>query len=256
MRNIKQKRITFKEKAWYIIKPFLAYMVLKTVILYSLAIIIQCLPINGLNTWVSDNSYMLSAVLNGVASIIAAIFLLKDFLNEVATEGEVDIDKSTPRQLIDYIKNGFLGYGKINAKGLVMSMFSGAALALALNFIIGFALDFFNIGSASYDTVEAIQYSVPLWLGIILYGIVSPITEEIVFRGVLYNRTKRFYSIPRSVIFSALLFGIFHANLPQLIYGTLMGALIALCYERNKCFAAPVVFHTAANIVVFTLSFL
>jgi membrane protease YdiL (CAAX protease family) len=104
--------------------------------------------------------------------------------------------------------------------------------------------------------VEAIQYSVPLWLGIILYGIVSPIAEEIVFRGVLYNRTKRFYSIPRSVIFSALLFGIFHANLPQLIYGTLMGVLIALCYERNKCFAAPVFFHMAANIVVFTLSFI
>jgi membrane protease YdiL (CAAX protease family) len=53
-----------------------------------------------------------------------------------------------------------------------------------------------------------------------------------------------------------MLFGVFHANLPQLIYGTLMGLLLADCYERNKCFAAPVVFHLTANILVFTLSFL
>jgi membrane protease YdiL (CAAX protease family) len=256
MREVKQKRITLKEKAWYIIKPFLVYMVLKTFILYFLALVIPSLPINGLSEWVSDNSYILSAVLNGVASIIAAGFLLKDFLNEVATEGEVDIDKNILNQLIDYIKNGFLGYGKINVKGIIISAVSGGVSALILNFVISFIMNLLNIGSSRYDSVEAIQYSVPLWLGIILYGIVSPIAEEIVFRGVLYNRTKRFYSIPRSVIFSALLFGIFHANLPQLIYGTLMGVLIALCYERNKCFAAPVFFHMAANIVVFTLSFI
>jgi membrane protease YdiL (CAAX protease family) len=77
-----------------------------------------------------------------------------------------------------------------------------------------------------------------------------------VFRGVLYNRIKRFYSIPCSVIFSALLFGIFHANLPQLIYGTLMGVLIAVCYEKNKCFGAPVIFHMAANIFIFSMSFI
>jgi membrane protease YdiL (CAAX protease family) len=256
MRNIKQKRITFKEKAWYILKPFLIYMVLKTFIMYSLALIIPNLPISGVKVWVEDNLYMISAVLNGVASLAAAGFLLKDFLNEVAIEGEVDIDKSVPRQLIDYIKNGFWGFGKINVKGLVLSAVSGAVTALLLNLAIEFIFGLLDISSAKYDTVEMVQYSVPLWLGIILYGIIAPISEEMVFRGVLYNRIKRFYSIPRSVIFSALLFGIFHANLPQLIYGTLMGILIAVCYERNKCFGAPVVFHMAANIFVFSISFL
>jgi membrane protease YdiL (CAAX protease family) len=67
---------------------------------------------------------------------------------------------------------------------------------------------------------------------------------------------KRFYSLPYCVIISALLFGVFHANLPQLLYGTIMGVLIALCYEKNKCFAAPVIFHMAANIFVFSISFL
>jgi membrane protease YdiL (CAAX protease family) len=256
MRNIKQKRETFREKAWYILKPFLMYMVLKTFILYFLALVVPSLPISGLSTWVEDNSYLISAVLNGVSSMIAAGFLLRDFLNEVATEGEVDIDKSIPRQLLDYIKKGFFGYGRIDVKGLALSVFGGAFLAYVLNIVIVNVLAFLNIGSARYDTVETIQYSVPFWLGLILYGIVSPITEEIVFRGILYNRIKRFYSVPYGILFSALLFGVFHANLPQLIYGTLMGALMAVCYEKNKCFAAPVIFHMAANIFVFSLSFI
>jgi membrane protease YdiL (CAAX protease family) len=256
MRNVKQKRETFKEKAWYIIKPFLVYMVLKTFVLYFLALLVPSIPISGMEEWVEKNSYILSAVLNGVSSLLAVCFLLKDFLNEVATEGEIDIDKSIPRQVVDYIKTGLLGVGRVNVKGLLASAFLGGLSALLLNFIISFVLELLNIGSARYDAVETIQYSVPLWLGIILYGVVSPVTEEIVFRGVLYNRIKRFYSLPWSVIFSALLFGIFHANLPQCIYGTLMGVLIAVCYEKNKCFGAPVVFHMAANILVFSLSFI
>jgi membrane protease YdiL (CAAX protease family) len=231
-------------------------MVLKTFILYFLALLIPSLPISGISVWVEENSYVLSAVLNGAASLIAAGFLLNDFMKEVATEGEVDIDKNLLGQLAQYVKKGFAGYGRVNVKGLILCFVSGAVLALLLNVVIEFVFGLFGIGSASYDAVEEIQYSVPLWLGLILYGVISPISEEAVFRGVLYNRIKRFYGVSKGVIFSALMFGIFHGNLPQMVYGTLMGALMALCYERNKCFAAPVLFHMAANIFVFTLSFI
>lgn len=256
MRNIKQKRITFKEKAWYILRPFLTYMVLKTFILFFLEILIPNLPIDGLESWVMDNSYMLKAVLNGVSSILAVGFVMRDFLNEVAIQGEVDIDKNVCLQFADYMKKGFMGYGKINIKGVAFSALLGAASAYVLNYAILFLLNLFDLVSDKYEAVHNIQYSVPFWMGIILYGIVSPAVEEIVFRGVLYNRIKRFYSTLWSVIFSALLFGIFHGNLPQCIYGTLMGALMAVCYERSKCFGAPVAFHMAANILAFTISYI
>jgi membrane protease YdiL (CAAX protease family) len=256
MRTIKQKRITFWDKAWYVLKPFLIYMVIKTFILYFLALVIPSLPVSGISEWVEENSYILSAVLNGIASLIAAGFLINDFMKEVATEGEIDIDKSAWGQLASYMKKGFFGYGKANVKGLILSAVSGAVLAFVINIIIEYVFGMFDVGSARYDTVESIQYSVPLWLGIILYGVIAPFAEELVFRGVIYNRMKRFYSLPYCVIISALLFGVFHANLPQLLYGTIMGVLIALCYEKNKCFAAPVIFHMAANIFVFSISFL
>ena len=99
--------------------------------------------------------------------------------------------------------------------------------------------------------MKQIKYSVPLLGGLVLYGVISPLVEEIVFRGVLFNRMKKFYSVGRAVVCSALLFGAFHGNLPQFVYGTCMGALIALCYEWTGCFYAPLLFHAAANVAVF-----
>lgn len=108
--------------------------------------------------------------------------------------------------------------------------------------------------SEKYETVEAIQYSVPVWLGILLYGIISPMVEEMVFRGIIFNRTRKFFGVVKAAVFSALLFGFFHGNLLQFLYGTAMGMLMAVCYECCGCFAAPVLLHMSANLFVFLMS--
>lgn len=252
--KITPKRTKLIEKVWYILKPFVVYMVVKTFALLLLALTVSVLPFEGFHTWAELNSNRISAVINGIAAIIGAGFLANDFLKEVNVLGEVDIDAGILKQLFDFVKNGFFGYEKINAIKLAICAAAGAVSGVALNLIIVSALEMLQNVSTRYDSVEAIQYSVPLWLGIILYGLVSPITEELVFRGVIYNRMKRFYSIPRSIVLTALLFGAFHANLPQFLYGACMGILITLSYEKVKCFAAPVIFHMAANIIVFILA--
>ncbi len=108
--------------------------------------------------------------------------------------------------------------------------------------------------SEKYDTVAEIQYSVPIWLGILLYGIISPMVEEMVFRGVIFNRARKFFGVAKAAVFSALLFGVFHGNLLQFLYGTAMGMLMAVCYEYCGCFAAPVLVHMSANVFVFLMS--
>ena len=253
--KITPKRTSRSQKIWYIMKPFLVYMLVKTSAMLILAIIIPALPISGIDAWVESAQHQLSAVINAVSSLIAVRFLLYDFLKEVAVSGEVDIDAGVIRQFLAFLKKGFWGYEKIESVGLICCAVLGAISAYVLNGVAAICFRLFDVGSAKYEAVETIQYSVPLWLGLLLYGLVSPMVEEIVFRGVLYNRMKRFYSIPCSVILTALLFGLFHANLPQFLYGTCMGILMALSYEKVQCFGAPVIFHMAANIFVFLGSF-
>ena len=61
---------------------------------------------------------------------------------------------------------------------LALSASLGITSALAFNILAGII----QIQSPGYQKVEAIQYSVPIWLGLILYGLISPFVEEVVFR--------------------------------------------------------------------------
>lgn len=262
--KIVPKRTKLLQKLAYILRPFVIYMLVKTVAMLFLAIAIPALPITGISEWVERNSNPLSAVVNGAASVIAVCFLLKDFLIETDTSGEIDIDKGTLSQLVHFFKNGFWGYHKEKEKkskkagGMLLCIILGIGASFVFNLLIELVTELIQrqgtLGSEKYEVVETIQYSVPIWLGILLYGVVSPLVEEMVFRGVVYNRIKRFYDVPKAVVCSALLFGMFHGNLPQFLYGTAMGVMIALCYEHLNCFAAPVLVHMSANIFVFLLS--
>lgn len=257
MGNVKitPKRTKLPQKIWYILKPFLVYMLVKSFVMLFLAVAIPMLPIRGIDVWIESVQHPLSAVVNAAASLIAVYFLLEDFLKEVAVSGEVDIDAGIFKQFLQFCGKGFLGYGKKEGGKLALCAFFGMVSAFLLNGVVSFYIKLFGTLSEKYQEVETIQYSVPLWLGILLYGMIAPLVEEIVFRGILYNRMRRFFGIPCCALLSALLFGLFHGNLPQFVYGTCMGILIALSYEKVKCFGAPFLFHMAANLSVFLYAF-
>lgn len=261
-RQIKRtpKRTTLLQKLAYIVRPFVVYMLVKTVAMFFLVIVIPALPITGIADWVERNSQPLSAVVNGVASLMGVGFLLNDFLIEASTTGEVDIDRGVLIQFFRFLKMDFLEKKTAHkALRLALCALLGITASLALNIGIELITELSASGknvfdSERYEAVEAIQYSVPIGIGIVLYGIISPLVEEIVFRGVLYNRIRKFYSVKIAVFFSALLFGLFHANLPQFLYGTAMGMLMAACYTYIGCFAAPVLMHMSANLFIFIVS--
>ncbi len=261
-RQIKRtlKRTTLLQKLAYIVRPFVVYMLVKTVAMFFLAIAIPILPITGITVWVERNALPLSAVVNSVASLVGVSFLLNDFLIEASTTGEVDIDRGILIQFFCFLRMDLFGKKTTRKKiCLILCIFLGITASLALNIGIEQAAELFGsgknaFGSERYEAVESIQYSVSMGLGIILYGIISPFVEEIVFRGVLYNRIRKFYSMKIAVVFSALLFGFFHANLPQFLYATAMGILMAICYAYIGCFAAPVLLHLSANLFIFLIS--
>ena len=250
MAKIQQKRTKPIDKAWYILKPFFVYTIAKTFVQLTVSMLISAVPLKSVAVWIANNSLLLNAVINGIAALIGVFFVLSDFLKEVTLTGEINIDQGVIKQFFSWAKQS-VKQNKDKAIELAGVISLGVTSALGLNIVI----ELLAISSEKYQDVEAIQYSVPLWLGLILYGIIAPITEEIVFRGITYNRMKRYFGVVPCIVMTAMLFGGFHANLPQFLYGTCMGVLMALSYEWVKSFAAPVLFHVAANCIVFMLSF-
>lgn len=125
-------------------------------------------------------------------------------------------------------------------------------LALFLNIVIA------NLGlvstSETYKDVAATQYSVPLWLGLLHYGLLKPMEEELVFRGLVYGRMRRYFSRAVAIPISALVFGAYHGNIVQLIYAFLMGSLLAYVFERYKSLKASFLVHSCANVAVYLTS--
>lgn len=128
---------------------------------------------------------------------------------------------------------------------------AGAVLGILLN--IFFSQIGFTSGSEVYQEVAGRQYGVPVLLGSVFYGMLSPTAEELLFRGVIYQRLKKNMGWQTAAAGSALLFGIFHGNIVQFVYGSIMGLFLAAAYERYRTLAAPIVFHGAANLAVYLL---
>lgn len=140
----------------------------------------------------------------------------------------------------------------LRKKDIPLLFILGAVAALCFNII--FALLGITGSSGEYAQVAHKQFALPLWTGIFLYGVISPFTEEVVFRGIVYNRMDRLFGRTIAIIGSALLFGAYHGNIVQTLYGFILGVLIAVLYERYGSFLVPVLIHSAANIAVYIVS--
>ena len=140
----------------------------------------------------------------------------------------------------------------LRKKDIPLLFILGAVAALCFN--IMFALLVITGSSVEYAQVAQKQFALPLWTGIFLYGVISPFTEEVVFRGIVYNRMDRLFGRTIAIIGSALLFGAYHGNIVQTLYGFILGVLIAVLYERYGSFLVPVLIHSAANIAVYIVS--
>lgn len=82
---------------------------------------------------------------------------------------------------------------------------------------------------------------------VLCVGIVTPILEEVVFRGLIYTRLRRAMPVVAAQILSALIFGAAHMNWMQFIYASLIGYLMAVLFEKYQSILPSILFHIAFN---------
>ena len=106
--------------------------------------------------------------------------------------------------------------------------------------------------SEAFQQSSERQFAVPLWLGLVLYGIIAPLAEEVLFRFILVNRIKDWTgSLVAGVLISSALFGIYHGNVVQGVYAFVLGSVLAMIYLYYGNILAAIVFHGIGNIIIF-----
>ena len=142
-------------------------------------------------------------------------------------------------------KRQILSLGKVTGIA-ILGIGANAACSILLNLInsrAGFPND---VQEALFGSSLAVQLT-----GI---GIIVPIMEEVLFRGLVYNRLKAYNNEWWSMILAAGIFAVYHGNPLQILFAFPMGLLILAVYEKEETLLAPVVLHMAVNIssILFT----
>ena len=234
-------------KVWEVFGPFITYY-----FTYNAAFLLIAYLLNTamgyfgteLREYMIEHEVALTNLVGGLSMLIGVLPLIPMLRRELAVCKENADDKAPVATESGTVKS--------KAVDIVLTVILAASSSVGFNVLL--AVTGFVQTSAVYQEVARQQYGVIFGIGAILFGLISPITEEIVFRGLLFNRMRRYYPVTTAIILSGVLFGVYHGNLVQGVYGTCMGILLAYIYERMRSFLIPCLFHAVANLMVYTLA--
>lgn len=91
--------------------------------------------------------------------------------------------------------------------------------------------------------------------GYLVVGISAPILEEFIFRGVFLKGFLKKYDAKKAIIWSALIFGIFHMNPWQFIPAFLIGLVIGWLYYKTKSLLPGLFIHFLNNSLSFYMAY-
>ncbi|MGE0431252.1 MAG: lysostaphin resistance A-like protein [Planctomycetota bacterium] len=138
-------------------------------------------------------------------------------------------------------------------KHMLVITLTGFFAVLAVNLIYQVVSHALGVPPPKQIIVQKLLASPPsadpqLWIAVVVSaGVVAPLVEEIMFRGVLYVGLRKLVGVPMAIVFSALLFALMHdaGHVPLVA----LGMLLAWSYERTRNLAVPIVFHITFNAV-------
>lgn len=220
---------------WRLIYPFLIHYgatLLATIALY----LVYLIQAGGLQETASAGQRLINSTLyvtligDLTAAMILYLFYRKDQMHR---------------------KEGFSGTGKAFVWAPPVIWFSVIILAIATGQFLNDLINGLHLNDlfTGYSEVSEQAFSgQPVGLMILVVGIIGPICEELMFRGIVFHRLKDWVKPQAAIVISALLFGIYHGNVVQFFYATCMGVMLAVIYDKTGTLWISIVAHIAANL--------
>lgn len=216
-------------KVWNIIYPIFIYYVVSNVVIYLAALLLGVSGENYVECYT-----MLQTIATAVALPVLYRFCRADQMLftvfQQRTAGEY-------RELTRKSK-------LINA---LLCFLCGALAGIVLNNIIG-ATGLAQL-SAGYQEVTEHFWSGSVVFEILGPGLLIPLVEELLYRGIVYGRLSDWLGIPAAAVVSALIFGGLHFNIVQFIYAFFIGLLLVFFLEKTHNLTGAVLGHMGANLL-------
>jgi membrane protease YdiL (CAAX protease family) len=91
------------------------------------------------------------------------------------------------------------------------------------------------------------------WTALVAVVLVAPVSEELLFRGLVLHAFIARYGARKAMITSAILFALVHGNPWQFCTGLLFGLFLAWCFVRTQSLLPCLLAHIANNSIAFFL---
>ena len=145
-------------------------------------------------------------------------------------------------------KGAYKEKSKLTLKEFIFIFLIGEALMYLGNLIGTFFNGIFGAfsGQMPENSISEIINAIPIWLIFILMVIVGPIVEELIFRKLMIDRMCLFGDV-MAILFSAISFGLIHANLYQFFYATFLGIVLGYVYTRTRDVRYTIALHMIIN---------
>lgn len=242
MDSKKRERVTIG-RIWGLIYPMLLYLGVTFAVEFIFMIAVAVLGISRYGA--TDQAQLYDFIMNATMSQALSMTLLAGLATAPILIFIYIHDNNKDRRngtFVKYKLNNILKYLLIIPFGVFNMLWANYFVALLQLVMPKFMLE-------SYTDTQQIIEGGGFLIQLLTAGIVAPIVEELIFRGLVYRRTKKMTGTIAAAILSAALFGVFHGNWVQAPYAFIIGIVAVFVYEKFKSIVAPIMLHMSANIL-------
>lgn len=121
-----------------------------------------------------------------------------------------------------------------------------------ITFVLGLSyfLNMIPIPEFIQELISSEDIAYPFLVTLIIGGIMAPIVEEILFRGILLKGLLKKYSLKKSAIVGGIMFSILHLPDIQNVLAIIVGSIVySFVYAYTKSIVPTIILHMSYNTI-------
>lgn len=160
--------------------------------------------------------------------------------------------------LRDFIKQNSKEKPKFNYAMLLLYLPAMVFIGMLGSVLTQYFTDFLNWLFGTGELKDALQSVTPTsnekaWLFLLFVGIIAPIAEEIIYRGMILRGLLPFGEW-LAVGLSSVIFGLIHGNLDQFAYSAFVGVILGIVTVKSNSIIPSIFLHATNNFMVSLLN--
>ncbi len=131
-----------------------------------------------------------------------------------------------------------------------------AGACVLLTFLLGIIQQLMPAFFENYNQLMETVSEGDMLMNFLYVVTIGPISEELIFRGALFDRFYLVFSFWIANILQAALFGIYHMNVIQGVYAFLLGILLGMIRQMTGSILSAIFSHMIFNGTSYAISYI